>query len=167
MNRISKARKWLARLIAFAATWGLWLALANDVSPAEVLCGLGAALISSIAVGAYVLHGKIEFRFRARDVIQVWRFPWCALQGTWQVVHSLGLQLFVRDAPSFHGAVAYRTVDTEDPFSAGRRALAVTFTTMTPNFIVLGIVLEQRLLLYHQILPGEVLQMTTNLGADP
>jgi hypothetical protein len=49
----------------------------------------------------------------------------------------------------------------------GRRVLAVGYTTLTPNFVVLGIARKQGLLLYHQVLAGEVLEMTRKLGARP
>ena len=47
------------------------------------------------------------------------------------------------------------------------QTLAVTYTTITPNFVVLGIASEHRLMIYHQIIPGQVLQITQNLGAKP
>jgi hypothetical protein len=79
----------------------------------------------------------------------------------------LAKQIFTREgAASFTAAVPF-TVGRDTPVTMGRRALAVTYTTITPNFVVLGIVKEPGLLLYHQIVPGKILRMTRHLGAKP
>ena len=49
----------------------------------------------------------------------------------------------------------------------GSAALEITYTTATPNFVVLGIVREQGIMLFHQVLKGDIIQMTQNLGARP
>lgn len=152
--------------VAIVVELGLYLAFAASVDSAEILVGLASTIVSTVAVAAYIKQGKLNFRFHWIDVLQIWRMPWYAVEGTWDVLRALAFQLFGRGAASFLGAVAYPAADRNDPFCAGRRALVVTYTTMTPNFVVLGIVHEERLLLYHQILPGKIRRLTENLGAE-
>ena len=91
-----------------------------------------------------------------------------SVSGTVEVLHGLAKQLFTAGgAPSFLAAVPFEIGSQDDPTEAGRRALATTYTTATPNFVVLGLVNEQGLMLYHQIIPGDVLTMTRRLGARP
>jgi hypothetical protein len=52
-----------------------------------------------------------------------------------------------------------------DPHSAARRALAITYTTLPPNFVVLSIDLEKNAMLVHQVSESSTPQMTRNLGA--
>lgn len=60
---------------------------------------------------------------------------------------ALGKQLFTKKgADSLIRAVPFEVGD-DDAHSAARRALAVTYTTLTPNFVVLGIAHKQALLL--------------------
>jgi hypothetical protein len=51
------------------------------------------------------------------------------------------------------------------PVDAGRRALATSFTTATPNSIVLDVIEHPPRILYHQIIPGPLPGVTQSLGA--
>ncbi len=110
--------------------------------------------------------GLTKFRWSWRQIVEAWRIPWYAVSGTWEILQGIRKQLFTKTgAPSRLAAVRFKA-GTDDAASAGRRGLAVLYTTMTPNFIVIGIIREQGLLVYHQIIPGEVLAITRNLGAE-
>jgi hypothetical protein len=52
-----------------------------------------------------------------------------------------------------------------DAASAARRALAIAYNTMPPNFVVLSIDLAKRVMVVHQIEPSPMPLMTQNLGA--
>jgi hypothetical protein len=76
-------------------------------------------------------------------------------------------QLFTkRGAESFIGAVPFK-YGSQNGFAAGRRVLAITYTTATPNSIVFGILPDSKLFLYHQIRRTKIHQVTRNLGARP
>lgn len=157
-------------VVIFASTllthWVLWLAYTNNVGIREIIAGVAAAGISTVAVSLFAIQGKLRFAFRSRDLFQAIYLPGYALEGTWEILQALCKQLFTsKGAASFTGAVRY-DVGGDDPLSAGR-ALAVTYTTLTPNFIVLGIAHDQKLMIYHQIIRGKILTMTRNLGARP
>lgn len=149
-------------LIYFA----FYLACTNNTGYRELITGFLVALTATIATLVFASVGKVEFRFHIKDVLQAWRMGWYAIDGTFEVLQGLCKQLFTRaGAPSFVAAVPFTIGNDNSLYSHGRRALAITYTTATPNFIVLAIIEDQKLLLYHQIVPGEVLTMTRNLGA--
>jgi multisubunit Na+/H+ antiporter MnhE subunit len=151
-----------------AGYFALYLAFANNVGFREVITGV---LVGAVAVAGKIIFqsaGHQHFRFHWRDVLQAWRLPWCAITGTIEVLRGLAKQWFKkRGASSYLAAVAFDMGPERSPYAAGRRALAVTYTTATPNFVILGLDHEQKLMLYHQILPGKVRTMTQKLGARP
>ena len=150
----------------YAALFGLWLLFTSQVTKPEVCIGLGAAAVGTVGAMLFEAVGLIKFNPRLRDWMQGWRIPWYMLEGTWELLQALCKQLFTKDGtPSIVYAVPF-DVGGDDSVSAGRRALAITYTTLTPNFVVVGIVAEQRLLVYHQVIPGPVLEMTKKLGAE-
>ena len=69
-----------------------------------------------------------------------------------------------KPAKSLFYSVPFDTGGDSDE-DAFRRALAVGYTTATPNFVVVGIDREHRRLVFHQIEDSEVPEMTKQLGA--
>ena len=109
----------------------------------------------------------VQFRPRFWEIANAWHIPWDALTGTAEVFAALAKQLFTDSgADNLLQAVSF-DVGGDDPHSAARRTLALTYTTITPNFIVLGFVRKQRLLLFHQVFPSKVPEVAINLGARP
>ncbi|HXE55119.1 MAG TPA: hypothetical protein VN541_19000 [Tepidisphaeraceae bacterium] len=158
---------WLAWISTFAALYGAYLLFVSTLARTELYVGLAAAAIGTLGAGVFGIIGTVKFGPSLRDLVEAWRIPWYMVEGTYEIFKALGIQLFTRGgAPSLVRAVAFN-VGGDRPRDNACRTLAVFYTTLTPNFIVLGLARKQRLLLYHQILPGDVLQMTINLGADP
>ncbi len=154
--------KWLAVWLAHV---GLWLVYVSKISTWEVLVGSAAAGLATLGLAVFGRLRLVKFRPTWRQIAECWAIPWYAVSGTWEIIRGIGRQVFTRrGAPSYLAAVPFE-VGADDPQNAGRRALAVFYTTLTPNFVVVGVIREQGLLLYHQILPGEVLPMTRKLGA--
>ena len=163
-----KPSTWIIGGLTFLANAGLYLAFTSNVDAREAVAAVPVAAVATVAVLVVAHAGKVSFRFRPRDVAQAWRMPWYALTGTGEVLKGLAMQLFTSGgAPSFLAAVPFDVGEKDDVADAGRRALAVTYTTATPNFVVLGVIEEQRLMLYHQIVPGDVIAVTRKLGARP
>ena len=166
MPNSSAKHPWLSWALSFIALYGTYLLFVSTLTKVELIAGIGAAAIATVAAGIFGLIGTVKFRPSLKNLLEAWRLPYYAVQGTYEMGKALAQQLFTsQGADSVIRAVPF-DVGGDDAAAAGRRALAVGYTTMTPNFIVMGIVRKQRLLLYHQIIPGEVLQMTINLGAE-
>jgi hypothetical protein len=97
----------------------------------------------------------------------MWRLPIYAVTGTAEIFAVLFRQLFGRKpAESLVLAVPFDAGGDDDE-SAARRALAVVYTTSTPNFIVIGVDRKRGHLVYHQIKRSPILQITKDLGARP
>jgi hypothetical protein len=106
-------------------------------------------------------------RAQWRCLAQIWRLPKYLVSGTWEVLLVLARQIFLRrPADSLTYGVSFE-VGGDDDESAFRRALAIAYTTATPNFVILGIDRERGLLVYHQILKGPIPEMARRLGAKP
>ncbi len=167
MAQNTQPSSWLSRLLTCLFLLVLWFLFVGKIDRQEIILGVLSAVVATIAAGIFGVQSPIHFRPTFRELSEIWRIFGYTFSGTWEILKGLAIQLFTKNgAPSLIRAVEYQ-VGGDDPRSVGRRALAVAYTTLTPNFVVLGIIPEQRILLYHQILPGEVLQMTINLGAKP
>lgn len=146
---------------------GTWICFTAKLELMELIFGAVAATIGVVGYLVFRRAVPIVFRPRVIDVLQAWRIPWYMIAGAVEIMHGLGRQLFSRaGAPSLVRTVAYDTPGPKDE-AMSRQVLAVTYTTITPNFIVLGILSHKHQMLYHQILPTGVLQITRNLGAEP
>lgn len=168
MAELRKPSYWLSLFVTWVILVGVYLLFTSNLEKAEVYTALGAAAVAAAASAIFDSLGVVAFRPRLRDLAQAWRIPWYMVEGTWELGRAMGRQLFTRDgASSIVYAVPFEMGSPDNPADAARRALAIFYTTITPNFVVLGFVSEQRIMLYHQVLPGPVLQMTVNLGARP
>jgi hypothetical protein len=166
---VSKVARSSAKLLTTSAVfYAIYLLYASTLAPTELVVGIGATVVSTIAAGVFGATGIVQFRPRLRDLLQCWRIPWYSVEGTVELFRALARQLFTtQGAQSLVRAVPFAVGKDDDPQAIARRALAVAYTTMTPNFIVFGVARNQALLLYHQVLSGPVLKMTINLGANP
>jgi multisubunit Na+/H+ antiporter MnhE subunit len=157
----------LQLLLIWASQWILWLVFAASLDSHELLFGLLASGMATL--GAVIFSRQIwqDFTFRWQWVMEGFRIPWYAVSGTGQVLFGLYQQSFtLRRAASVLVGVPF-VVGGRNAKAAARRVLAVTYTTATPNSIVVGIARKQRLMLVHQIVPGPIKVMTRRLGARP
>jgi len=92
--------------------------------------------------------------------------PWLLLQRSCEILSVALRDLFGgRKAVSAFRLLSFETGKINDPLSTGRRTLAVAYSTMAPNFIVLGINVRDGYLLFHQIQRGDIPKLLKNLGA--
>ncbi len=161
--------KRLLHLVIHSAIWfGAWLLFTGKFTAAELVvgavCSLGAAFASEIAWGAHLT----AFGADPGALAQAYHLPWLMLTGTVEIFKVLFRHLFTRHkAGSLVLAVEFDAGATDDPHDAARRALAIGYTTMTPNFVVIGIDDDKRRMLYHQLAKSDVPRMTRKLGARP
>ena len=148
----------------------------DDLSLRDFVIGLVAVGLTITAVTGAARLMQVKFRPSLRELAQAWRIPWGAVSGTAGVMVALCSNCSrSRGAPSLLVAVPF-DVGGDDARSAGRRTLALTYSTITPNSIVLGTVkrgegvadpFETEVLLYLEVHPAPVTQMLKNLGARP
>jgi multisubunit Na+/H+ antiporter MnhE subunit len=153
--------------VHFVVLLGAWFLFVGKIEWSELIVGtVGAAVAASAAQIVWSQH-MAAFRDNAGWVLQMWRLPKYMITGSWEIFEVLFRQLFGgKRAESLMLAVAYEAIGDDDA-SAARRALAVAYTTSTPNFIVVGVDRKRGHLVFHQIKRSPILQVTKNLGARP
>jgi multisubunit Na+/H+ antiporter MnhE subunit len=162
---MTKARVRLNLLLAWATLLLLWLVFAGSTSAPEVLVGALAAALGAYAMRRVELREIVRVAPLPRGFAQAWRLPWIVLTGTGEMLAVLARQLFAGvPAPSLLFETPY-AADADDGHDATMRALATTYTSISPNFVVIDIDREQGLLMFHQIAESETPELTIRLGA--
>ena len=157
----------LAWLVQFAIAFALWHLYVGKLQPDEALFAAGGAAIAATASKIVFEKHIAPLRAQWRHVAEIWRMPKELVTGGWQITAVLLRQIFLREpAPSLFISVPFDAGGDDDE-SAFRRALAITYTTATPNSVVIGIDRERGLLVYHQVRKSPVPEMIRRLGARP
>jgi len=155
---------WLVQFVVSLLLWHVFVGkLQLDEAAFGVVCAAVAAFAGQIVFEKHVAPLRAQWR----NVGQIWRMPKYLVVGGWEIVCVLARQLVLgKPAESLFYSVPF-DAGGEDEESAFRRALAVAYTTATPNFVVVGIDREGGRLIYHQIKASGVPEMTKRLGARP
>jgi multicomponent K+:H+ antiporter subunit E/multicomponent Na+:H+ antiporter subunit E len=158
----SKALEWL---LQWASLLGLYLLFVGELSVAELAVGAGVAALGVVAWEVVWEEGL------GRAIADVRLFALAryllaqTVTDTWRVLKVLALWLLERrPAPSEVRAVPFDP-GGDDARSATRRALAVAYTSVTPNSIVLDVDRKKGVLLLHQIHPAKTSKLLERLGA--
>jgi multisubunit Na+/H+ antiporter MnhE subunit len=143
-----------------------WMIFVGTFSKWELLVGAGAAALGGIAIHVVQHAEGSHFRARLQDLVQGAFVFWLFVQGAYEILFVAFRDLLGgRKAISAFRITKFEAGDESDPQDTARRVLAVAYTTMAPNFIVLGINTREKQLLFHQIQESSVPQMTKHLGA--
>jgi multisubunit Na+/H+ antiporter MnhE subunit len=143
-----------------------WIGFAASVKADELLTGIPVIALLTLFTSALLRSEWQPLRFEPGDLLQCWRVPWYVLSGCWEITAMLARDLFLRRrAGSYYRKCSFR-IHKHDPVLLARTVLAVTYTTMAPNFIVIGIDDSQRQMLFHQIERSSVPRMSQRLGAQ-
>jgi hypothetical protein len=157
-----------------AAEWGfhlatgyaVWIALTQRLAPSEVVVGAPVAILAAVASHLVWSQNGATFAGTGRLLLTGWQVVPYAVTGTLEILGVLARKLAGRPAPSLLCSARF-DVGGAGPRAQARRALAIAYTSMTPNFIVLGVDREHGLLWYHQLERSDVPDMTRKLGARP
>ena len=161
-ERVFKAIEFSAAEFLFLL--GLWMLFVSSTQLAEFIAGVGAAAVSAIADGEVKSKRFAKFRPRLK---WLWLFawePWYVLTGSAAIFWALARRLAGKKSEAQFRVIAFRA-GGDDSESAARRALAITLTTIPPNFIVVGIDKERHFMLVHQVSPTGTPLVTKRLGA--
>ncbi|HEV2279770.1 MAG TPA: hypothetical protein VGS02_16440 [Acidobacteriaceae bacterium] len=141
-----------------------WLAFVANLQPHDMYVGI-PALILSLAFAFFAIRNiPIRFRPTLRDVAQVWHLLWDVPTDVLRIFWVLVLDLAGRRAGSHFQAAPWKPV-AATPHETALRALAVGYTTVSPNCVVIGIDRERRKIFFHQLMVSPLSRMTRNLGA--
>ncbi|HLJ75966.1 MAG TPA: hypothetical protein VKT75_01060 [Acidobacteriaceae bacterium] len=141
-----------------------WLAFIADLQPDDLYVGIPAVILSVAFAFFSIRRLPIRFRPTLRDLMQLWRLPWYIVSGIAEIAWVLAKDLVGKRAESlFRAAPWYPNGD--DGHDIALRSLAVAYTTVAPNFIIVGIDRERGRMLFHQVSESSVPIMTQRLGA--
>jgi multisubunit Na+/H+ antiporter MnhE subunit len=161
---MKKANVILASLPEFVILWVLWMGFVSNPNKSEIIAGLGAALVAAVADGVVKSRKFVEFVPQLKWLALIFLEPWYALEGTWEIFVALGKRIAGKPSEAEFKAVDF-DVGGDDEVSQARRALAITYFTIPPNFVVIGIDRERRSILVHQVSPTGVPLIAKKLGA--
>lgn len=157
------------RLLTGAAVGvlALWRIFTDSFSWHELAVGVVATTLTVLFFAKMLRTETLNLELRGRDLALCWRLPAEILKDSWVVTVVLFKDLLGRErAGSFYRACGFKS-SQRDPVLVGRSALAVTYATMSPNMIAIGVDPAQSLLLFHQLQRDDVSEMTRALGAQP
>jgi multisubunit Na+/H+ antiporter MnhE subunit len=164
LGRTGAVGLWLASFVFALVSWFVFV---GKLGWDELIVALVCAAIAASASQLVWSQHAAAFRDHSGKFLQMWRLPKYMITGSWEIFSVLLRQLFGgKRAESLVLQVPYDPV-SDDPGDAALRALAIAYTTSTPNFVVIGIDRERGRLVYHQIKRSPVLPMTVKLGARP
>ena len=166
-SRLNRVARWAGRFFVFLVVWTLFI---SKLDWQETLLGAIAAVATLFTVHAYDCTGLVKFKPRWRDLGRAWRIPAAILSDTALITRALGEQL------AHPGSVVGLTlavpfdIGGDNPADAARRAIAVTYSTVTPNAVVFGLCDDpaapgRGLLLVHQMVPTPTSRTLLQLGA--
>lgn len=151
--------------VTSAALFWLWILFVSKLEWHEILIGLGAAVLGTAGSEAVRRTEHPRFIPHIRWVLEAWRVPGLVLAGCWVLLKKLWRELVLRNhSPGLFRAVRFDS-GGRDEHATARRVLAITFTTLPPNFIIIYIDRRQNLLLFHQVEKEPVPAVTRRLGA--
>jgi len=154
--------------IALPVFYVFWLLFVGAFSAHELEIGIIATVVATAGTAIIDVQYPSRFVPSLGELLSFWRLPWYLLSGTWEIMKVAVTDLLGTDpAESLFRVSPFAAGKKDDERAVARRVLAVTYTTVAPNFIVLGINSSDQKLLFHQIKRSSVPKMTQRLGAKP
>ncbi|HET9184655.1 MAG TPA: hypothetical protein VFN82_00815 [Solirubrobacterales bacterium] len=151
-SRASRAA--LAWAAVAAASFGLWMLLADSREAPQVVAGLLVAAVA--ATGSELVRRQQLARLRLRGgwLLRSWRPPANVPRDLWRLTVALARPARP-GAPAGGRFRAIRFQAGDDPEGRGREALAELAGSFSPNTYVVGLDRERGVLLVHQLVPEE------------
>jgi hypothetical protein len=141
-----------------------WVACVSTVHLHELLVGMGAVLLSVSSCLFVVRTLPLQFRPTLEEVAQIRRLPAYVVIDLIQITRVLILDLAGHRAPSLFRSAPW-SPNKNNGRDTAKRALAVAYTTISPNCIVVGIDCGRGQILFHQLKKSPVATMMRNLGS--
>jgi hypothetical protein len=143
----------------------LWVLFVGSVRRNEMIVGVATLVLLSASLSAIRRAEMLHLRFQLTDIIQSWRIPAYLAARNVEIAKVLFDDLFGSGgAGSFYRVTGFKSAKSNSILSA-REVLVTLYTTVAPNFIVIGIVRHPSRMLFHQIERTNVSEMTKALGA--
>ncbi len=149
----------------FCVLLGLWFLYTATPKLPELLAGIAAALIATVATALVQGQNFARFRPKLKWLLLFLLEPWYVMTGSWDIFVALIKRILGMKSEAQLKAVHFDAGAAEDSNDAARRALAIALTTIPPNFIVIGIDIKGDLMLIHQVSPSATPFVAKRVGA--
>jgi multisubunit Na+/H+ antiporter MnhE subunit len=144
-----------------------WIVFVGTFSSHELMIGVVGAVLASVGLSVINLYYPARFSPTLMDLLSILRLPWYLISESWEItIVAIKDLVGIQSAKSLFRVVPFRAGDQDDPHATARRVLVVSYTTMSPNFIVLGVNTSDQKLLFHQIERTSIPKMAQQLGAQ-
>lgn len=157
-------RALLEGAVEFVLLLGLWMMFVSLLQWNEFVAGIAAALFGAVADAVVKATDFAHFRPDWKQVLLIFRLPGEVLKDTLLVFAELFRRLAGAPSRSTLCAVPFEFGD-ESREGASRRALAILYSTIPPNSVVIGID-DRGYLLLHTLVPAPLSGVTRKLGAQ-
>lgn len=142
----------------------MWLLYTAKLVLNEVMAGIPAAILAALA--SEIVRGEEHPRFlpNAQMLLPIWRVPLDIVRDSvlisWKLLSAAAT---LRRPSGTFLAVPFKAGGS-DRRSVARRTLAIEFSTMSPNAIIVGIDRRRDVLLFHQLTDDRMPQVAYILG---
>lgn len=161
------AQKYLLTIACTAVCAALlWLLFVSSFQPQEMLLGAICAAATAAFIAFVARETAAHRQFRLRDVAEVWRVPLSIVADAGLVCKVLFRAIVLgHEPPSVYTGAPFAP-GRGDPAGEAREALAVLYTTASPNAIAFGVQREEQCMILHQLEPAPVPRVVESLGAQ-
>lgn len=149
----------LVNASVFCIIAGSWLLFTAQIVWHELLLGLGATILAVWIDSLAWQRMRVRFLATPHEVLSAWRLPWYAISGCWEMFLILAREFAGKKAGSFFRAARFHVTPGIEGIS--QIILATGYTTVAPNFIVIGVHRDR--LLFHQLEKSSVPKMIRDL----
>ena len=153
----------LLTLLEWVFLVALWMAFVSQAKKTELLVGMAAATIGTVADAVVKKEGFAAFSPKPQWLALIFLEPWYGLDGTWATLKAFAKKLVGKKSEAQFKVDAYDATG-DDPESAAKRALAIAYMTIPPNFIIVGIDEKKGQVLIHQVEPTPAPLIAKKLG---
>ncbi len=155
-------RFWLQLVIAWLSFVGLWFLFVYQLSLTELIAGAGAAAVTIVGLELSLKVVPLRFQPELRWLLLMLRLPGTVIRDMGVLVRIFFRLITGKKIPGLFQVTDFSALG-EGPRANARRALAVVFTTVSPNSVVVGIDRKTGLLLFHELEATPVPQILKEL----
>ncbi len=140
----------LTVITVWAFLFVAWLIFAASLNAEELAFGTFAAAAGLLAFQVSTRAEPLCFSPPFLALLQAWRLPALIFHGIWILAEELARTIRGKRRRSAFRLAPFHATGTGSR-SAAKRALAITFGTLPPNSLIVGIDRKSSVILFHQL----------------
>lgn len=129
---------------------GLWFVFVYQLSLIELIAGAAVAAVTIAALEISLQAVPLRFQPKPAWLLCTFKLPATVVRDMAILVRALARLMAGKKIPARFQVTHFRGIG-EDPRANAKRVLAVAFTTVSPNSVVVGIDRKSGLVLFHEL----------------